>query len=193
MVNFTENEKRALLVLLKDAFTYHNSNSLSKKLNISRVGSMKILKKLEENNILKTINIGKSIVYKINFNDDYVCDVMTFLLSDESNDYKRWKNEFKELFNKNRIVIIFGSALINYSKANDIDLLVIGQENFLMNIINEKQKILSKKIHLINITNKEFLNNLDEKQKSIVEIIKTGIVLYGQSKYVELLKNVKII
>ncbi|MEI6058590.1 MAG: nucleotidyltransferase domain-containing protein [archaeon] len=191
MVKFTENEKRALLIIFKDFSKYYNSNSLSKKLEISRVGTMKILKNLDKNNILKKIVIGKSSVYRINLENDYVRDTMAFLLSDEANNFNRWKNEFKELLEGERVVMMYGSALINYSKANDIDIMVIeNKKSSIIKIINEKQKVLPKKIHLIEISEKEFLDNL-EKQKSIIEIARTAVILYGQSKYVEVMKNVK--
>ena len=157
---------------------------------------MKLLKKLEKNDILKSKVIGKSKVYKINLNSDYVLDMIAFLLSDEANNFKRWKEEFKELFIDGRIVLIYGSAVINYSNANDIDLMVIKENEKslkITKIINEKQKILPKKIHLIDISQERFLENLEKKQKSIIDIVKNAIILYGQAKYVGLIKNVRSI
>ena len=55
------------------------------------------------------------------------------------------------------------------------------------------EKIKNDKIHLINISEKEFLDNLEKRQKSIIEIVRTAIILHGQSKYVEIMKNVKSI
>jgi len=194
MVNLTENEKRALLIIFKDFSSFYNSNSLSKKLGISRVGTMKMLKKLEKNQILIKELIGKSAIFKINFDNDYVLDMIAFLLSDEANKFKRWKDEFKELSGENKVVMIYGSVLVNYSKANDIDLMIIGKSNLSVNkVIMEKQKILPKKIHLISISELEFLASLKKRQKSIVEIARTGIILYGQRKYAGVMKNVKSI
>lgn len=196
MMQFTNNERKALLVIFKDLDNYYNANSLSKKLNISRIGMMKLLKKLKKNDILKSKLIGKSEIYKINLDSDYARDMLAFLLSDEANNFKRWKNEFRELFKGDRIVMIYGSAIVNYSEANDIDLMIVGKTNKLSDInkvISEKQKILPKKIHLIELSQYEFLKNLEEKQNSIMDIVKTAIILYGQFKYVGLIKNVKII
>lgn len=196
MMQFTNNERKALLVIFKDLDNYYNANSLSKKINISRIGMMKLLKKLKKNDILRSKLIGKSEIYKINLDSDYVRDMLAFLLSDEANNFKRWKNEFRELFKGDRIVMIYGSTIVNYSEANDIDLMIVGKTNKLSDInkvISEKQKLLPKKIHLIEISQGEFLKNLKEKQKSIVNAVKTAIILYGQSKYVGLIKNVKII
>jgi len=193
MVQLTENEKKALLILFKDFTSYHNANSLSKTLNISRVGSMKLLKKLKAKEILITKTIGKSTVYKINIKNDYVIDLIAFLLTEEANNFKRWKEEFKELFTNNRIILFYGSAIKDYSKARDIDLMIIrksGESGKIHKIINKKQQMLPKKIHAIDLTLQEFLDNVHNEQAAIIDIIKNAIVLYGQYKYVELLKNV---
>ena len=194
MIQFTENEKKALIIIFRDIENDFNANNLSKKLCITRIGAMKLLKKLEKKEVLKSKIIGKSSIYKINLEDDYIQDMIAFLLSDEANNFKRWKNEFKEVFYDGMIVILFGSTLVNYSKANDIDLMIIGNKSESASInktIRDKQKILPKKIHLINMSEKEFLENLEKKQKAIVDIVKNAIILYGQAKYVRLIKNVK--
>src|SRR3989344_5206527 len=187
MIKFTDNEKKALLIIFKELDNYYNSNSLSKKLNISRIGMMKILKKLKKNGALRSRIIGKSIVYKINLDEDYIQDMISFLLSDEANKFKRWKNEFKELFDGERIVMLYGSAIINYSKARDIDLMILRKKeksSKINKVINEKQKILPKKIHLIDLSQDEFLENLEKKQKAIVDIVKNALIHYGQAKNV---------
>src|SRR3989344_1285930 len=83
-------------------------------LNISHVGAQKILKRLHRENVVISKTIGKSITYKLNFSNDYVANLVTFLLADEANKFKRWKEEFKELFKKDRIVMLFGSTVKDY-------------------------------------------------------------------------------
>lgn len=193
MVRLTNNEKKILLVLFKDLKNYLNSNSISKEIGISRIGSMKILRKLDKEDLLISKLIGKSIVYKLNLQNDYTRQLITFLLSDEANNFKRWKEEFKELFTKDRIIMLYGSTLKDYSKARDIDIMIIrkkGDSGEIHKIISEKQKIIPKKIHAIDLTPEEFLKNIKQKQAAIIDIIKNAVVLYGQNKYVELIKNV---
>ena len=102
MVSLTEKEKEALLVLFKDFAAFYNANSISKVLKISHVGAQKMLKNLLKGGILASMSIGKSIIYKPMLDDDYVQKLMSFLLADEANRHKRWKEEFKELFKKGR-------------------------------------------------------------------------------------------
>ncbi len=193
MVPITQKEKEALLILFKDFSNYYNANSLSKLLGISRVGSMKLLKKLLNKNILKDRIIGKSIVYKLNLEDDYIRKLIAFLLANEADSFKRWKDEFRELFKGERIVMLYGSAIKNYEKARDIDIMIVMEKEEYKEAsraIIKRQKFLSKKIHSMELTTDDFLKNLQEKQKSIINIVKDAIVLYGQDKYVEAIRNV---
>lgn len=193
MAKQTENEKKALLILFKDFLSYYNANSLSNMLGISRIGTMKILKKLEKEELLKSQTIGKSIVYKPNLESDYVRDLLAFLLSDEANNFKRWKEEFKELFKEGRIVMLYGSTIKDYSKARDIDIMIIrkkGEGGEVSKTISKRQQFVSNKIHSIDLTSEEFVNNMKKRQKAIIDIVKSAVVLFGHNKYVELMENV---
>ena len=193
MLSLTKKERELLIILFKDFNSYYNANSISKILGISRVGAQKIFKRLLKENLVKDKKIGKSIIYNINLEDDYARELISFLLVDESNKFKRWKEEFKALFKKDRVVMIYGSILKNYDKARDIDIMVIlKKEDFkeVRDLIKEKQNILPKKIHSVELTADDFTNNIKQKQEAIIDIIKNAIILYGQGKYVEIIKNV---
>ena len=193
MISLTQKERETLLILFKDYTNYYNANSISKILNISHVGAQKIFKRLLKENLIINKKIGKSIIYKLNLEDNYVKQLITFLLADEANNYKRWKEEFKELFKRNRIVLIYGSAIKNYSKAHDIDLMITTRNKDLKEIntiIKEKEQIVPKKIHAIKLTNKDLLTNIKRKDKAMIDIVKNAIVLDGQEKYVEIIESV---
>lgn len=193
MLSLTDKEREAVLVLFKDFTAYYNANSISKLLDISRVGALKMFRRMEENGLVKSQKIGKSIVYKLKLDDDYVKKLISFLLADEANGFKRWKEEFKQLFKKDRIVMLFGSVLRNYEKANDIDLLVAAaraDKKEIDEVIKEKREILPKKLHAIRLTHAELESNIRRKEAAILDIVKSGIVLHGQEEYVEVLKNV---
>ena len=193
MVSLTEKEKEALLILFKDFTAYHNANSISKVLRISRVGALKLFRRLEAHGLLKSQKIGKSIIYKLRLDDDYVKKLIAFLLADEANNFKRWKEEFNRLFRKGAIVMLFGSVLRNYEKANDIDLLVAAAKSDreeINEVLKNKAELLPKRLHTIRLAVSELEQNIKRKEAAILDIVKTGIVLYGQDEYVEILKNV---
>jgi len=193
MAILTEKERKALLILFKDFSSYYNANSLSKKLNISHVGAQKILKRFKEEGLTITKRVGKSIIHKPKIDDDYKQKLMSFLLADEANNFKRWKDEFKDLFRNGRIVMMYGSAIKNYKIASDIDIMVVIKKNEadeVSRIIKKIGKILPKEIHSIKLTEKDLLENIKEKNEAIVDIIKNAIVLYGYDKYLKVVKNV---
>ena len=193
MVSLTKKEREALLILFKDITNFYNANSISKILGISHVGAQKIFKRLREGNLLVSRKIGKSIVYKPRLEDDYVCKLISFLLADEANRFKRWREEFKGLFKKGRIVMMYGSAIKDYAKARDIDIMVVikkGDFREVRKILDEKQELLPKRIHSIELTLADALSNIKKKNEAIIGIIKNAVVLYGQDEYVEIIKNV---
>jgi len=193
MVTLTQKEKEALLILFKDFNNFYNANSISKVLNISHVGAQKIFKRLLKQNLLIDRKIGKSTIYKLKLEDEYAKKLIVFLLADEANNFKRWKEEFKELFKKDRIIMIYGSAIKNYAKANDIDIMIVikkAEYKEIIKIIEKKQNILPKKIHSIELTANDLLQNIKQKKESVIDIVKNAVILYGQDKYVEIIKNV---
>ena len=193
MISLTEKERKALIILFKDFTNYYNANSISKILGISHVGAQKIFKRLLREGIVIGRQIGKSIVYKPRLEDDYVCKLMEFLLVDEANTYfRRWRKEFKELFKKGRIVVMFGSSIKNYEAARDIDIMVVirkGDLKEVRGIISEKQELLPKKIHSIELAKADLIKNIKKREGAIIDIIKHAVVLYGQDGYVEAIKN----
>ena len=194
MTTLTQKERETVLILFKDYTAFYNANSISKVLSISHVGAQKILKRLLQENLLISKTIGKSIIYKLNFNDTYVSQLVAFLLADEANTFKRWKEEFKELFKKERIIMLFGSTVKDYAHANDIDLMIVLKNKEIKQVhvvLKKKEKILPKKLHAIKLTHQDLLENLKKRDKAMVDIVKNAIILYGQEKYVEILKNAK--
>ncbi|MBI4980380.1 hypothetical protein HZC30_02360 [Candidatus Woesearchaeota archaeon] len=193
MANLTQKERETVLLLFKDYTNFYNANSISKVLNISHVGAQKIFKRLLQENWIISKTIGKSITYKINWNDAYVGQLVAFLLADEANNFKRWKEEFKELFKKDRIVMLFGSTIKDYAHARDIDLMLVIKQKDVKEInliLKKKEEILPKKIHAIKLTLKDLSDNLKKKDKAVVDIVKNAIILCGQDRYVEIIKNV---
>ncbi len=193
MLSLTKKERELLIILFKDFTSYYNANSISKILGISHVGAQKIFKRLLKENLVKDKKIGKSIIYKVNLEDDYTRKLISFLLADESNRFKRWKEEFKALFKEDMVVMIYGSIIKDYNKAEDIDImLILKKEDFkeVRDLIKEKQSILPKKIHSIELTTDDLINNIKKRQEAIMNIVKNAIILYGQDDYVELIKNV---
>jgi predicted nucleotidyltransferase len=189
----TRTERKALLMLAKDYTCYYNANSLSKKLGISHVGAQKILKRFYSERLTITKNIGKSIIHRINLDEDYAFQLLSFLLADEANNFRRWREEFRELSASDRIIILFGSVIKNYKEAKDIDLMIVhplDERQEVNKVLAEKNEILPKKLHAIKLTKEDFQKNLKKKEIIFADVIKNSVVLYEQDKFVEVLKTV---
>ncbi|PIN80734.1 hypothetical protein COV11_03415 [Candidatus Woesearchaeota archaeon CG10_big_fil_rev_8_21_14_0_10_30_7] len=192
MVSLTQKERESILVLFKDFSSFYNANSISAPLKMTSVGVQKLFKRLLNANLLISKRIGKSIIYKVNLNDKYVRQLVSFLLADEANNFRRWKEEFGELFKKDRIVLMYGSSIKNYAQANDIDIIIVLRKKEVEEVnkfIKKKKEILPKNLHSIKMTYQDLLENLKKKDKVIIDIIKNSIVLHGHDLYVEVIKN----
>ena len=88
--------------------------------------------------------------------------------------------------------VLFGSVIKDEKSAKDIDILIVADKkdfNKINNKIKDKNKILNKKIHLILQSPDEFKKDINNKNKVMLEIIKSGIVLFGQEKITKILEG----
>lgn len=195
MKGLTKKESEVLLKLLKEFTRDYNANSISKIVNITPRGALKILKNLAKENLIIGRKLGKAVFYKINFDDYYTLKILeTLLISEAREKAARWIYEFKSFFKNTEIVIIFGSIVKNPAKAKDIDLLLVFKKEKnkdLMKSVQEKKAISSKTIHVIKQTPKDLQNNLNKKDPVILSAIKNGFVLHGHNKLLEVIKNVR--
>jgi len=192
----TTNESKVVLRIVKDIEQEYNANNISKVIKISSMGALKILKKLEKDNILVSRKLANISFYNINFENSYAFDYVEFLLKDEaehSSSYiRRWVSEIRRI-KEAEISVIFGSVLRIGDKAKDIDVLfVVKKENFdkLRNEIEKLNQLNDKKIHPIYQTEEDFRKNLIKKDLIILESIK-GIVVFGYKIFLEILKELK--
>ena len=186
------NEQKAMKILFKDMLNQYNSRNLSKLVGISHPGMFKILKNLEKENILKSIKIGNTRVYSIDYTNPISIRMLETILTIEANEYKRWLEEFKSLGPFIDFAILFGSILKDENTARDIDLHIVSDKKNYIEInrlIGERNKLSNKKVHLIFQTPIEFKKDLTDNNKVIIEIIKKGIVLLGQSQFIKLISN----
>ncbi len=198
METTTDPKKRALLVLLKDLSTRHTVTSLAKELKLTRVGTWKILKKLEYNALIKFSHVGmgktSTGLISLNWDNILVEKMLSLYLTEEALAHKRWMHTFAELEKMTDFLILYGSVLYSPREARDIDVIgiVSGGNRFVSadNIVNKIQKIEMKKIHAIMFGQKELLNELKKQNKAFIDALKKGIVLFGQEEYISFMKQV---
>ena len=57
-------------------------------------------------------------------------------------------------------------------------------------IISNIQITQDKKIHAINLTEKELKQELKDKNKAYIEALKKGVVLFGQENFIKFIKEI---
>ncbi len=189
MKEITKAEMDAVLILVKSPEVIYNANSLSKVAGITPMGALKILKRLEQESIVKSKKIGKAITYKVNVEDSYARRYVSLILVREAQHsnpkVRRWINEIKKIKNAD-IIILFGSILEKINPS-DIDiLLVTDQKRFskLQKEIKEINEANIKKIHPMYQTYNDIIKNIKKRDKPVLNAIK-GIVAFGEERFLE--------
>lgn len=197
-INTMDTGHKLICILFKDFSAIHTASSLSKNLNMSRWGVWKILNKLHQDDLLelKMIGPGKTSTQAVylNWNNSLTAKTISYALSLEAEAYARWKFTFADLETKAEVVILFGSILHSPKTAGDIDILLIApQRNMLASesCIQNIQRTQEKKIHATTLSPKEFVQELQKPNKIFLDAIQKGVILFGQDKFIEIIKKVQ--
>lgn len=198
MVPLNNHPQKIITILLKD-FSIHTATSLSQELKISRQGIWKIIKKLEQDELIKLeqIGTGKTNTHRItlNWHNELIEKILSFSLTKEALKQKRWQFNFADLESEVDFLILYGSMLHSPKDANDIDIIgIVSQEKKLANIGNiilKIQETQPKKIHSINLTKKEFQQEIKKPNKAYLEAVKKGVILFGQDHFIKFIKDLQ--
>ena len=185
MKDITSNEMIFVLNILKSPEISYNANSMAKAIGISRMGALKIAKKLEKENILISKELGKAKFYSLNLKSDYAKEYVKFLLKREAEQahpyVKVWIEDIRKIKSAGA-AILFGSVLRKYKEAGDIDvMLIINPKAYkgAQKEISEIDALNTKKIHPLYQTKNDFIKNLKKEDKPLLSAIK-GIAVFGE-------------
>lgn len=187
-----KNEMLFVSSILKNPKEEYNANSLARLMKISAMGSLKIARKLEKEEIIKSRKVGRANIYRINFND-YSKQYINFLLKKEINEtnpyIKRWVRDLEKIKSANAI-ILFGSVLTKGEGANDIDALIIVNQNNIKKVKKEIESLNSindKKVHPVFQTKQDLAKHLKEDNKMILNALR-GLYISGADIIMEILE-----
>lgn len=190
--------ERVLAILIKEPFIVHTITSLAKTLKITRQGLWKTIGKLNEDKIISLKTIGKSktsiATIGINWNTPLAEKEISLILTKEAWEYERWINNFSELSGYTNFVILFGSILHNPEDANDIDILAIVKKSCFEQAekaVSKAQISQLKKIHFIDLSEKEFHDELISGNKAYLDALKKGVILSGIDEYINFIRTLK--
>ena len=188
-----KNTKKIILYLLRN-LELVNINQISKLLNISVGSSFKILKQLEENNLVLCLNLGNAKFYQINLRNEETIKWCEILLLEERRNLKGYSKIYAEeiqKFEHAELIILFGSVL-NNKDFNDVDVLFITNKpkevtKFCLNL----SKVRTKPVVPLILNKEDFIKEIKKKKEVILTILKKGVILRGESNFIGVLKNVK--
>ena len=188
-----KNIKKILLYLLRN-LDLININQISKNLNISVGSAFKILKKLEESTIVTSQSLGNAKFYQINLNNKEAVKLCELLLLEEKRNLKSYSKLYSEelqKFQKAELIVLFGSIL-NNKEFNDVDVLFITNKpkevtKFCLNL----SKIRTKPVVPLILKKEDLIKEIKNKKEVILDILKRGIIIKGESVFLEVIKNAK--
>lgn len=193
MKDITTNEMLFVLSIFKSPEKEYNASNMAQHLGISPMGALKIAKRLERESILKSKQIGKARIYRINMKNDFAKEYIKFLLKREAERApayaKVWINELRKIKNADT-AILFGSVL-RKREVNDVDaLLVTNQKRFskLKKEVEDINLINIKRLHPMYQSKKDIKANIKKEDKALLNAIK-GIVAFGEDKLINLIEK----
>jgi len=190
----TANQKKILRFLSSSTRDY-SINEISKICKITPNGTYKILKKMEENNIVIPHKIANIKSYKLNFDDEKTQKIVELSLIPE-NIHKKInarREDFNPLSKETLACIIFGSYIDPKNKPNDLDVLFILEKkkyNKYKDLLNKIRETTPITIHDVVQTMEDFEKNITIQDKIVKKTLFDGIVLWGFESISEAIKNV---
>ncbi len=194
MHGVTANDLRVMDFLVRHFRERHSINGIASQLGFSPNGAYKILKKLEQMHALIPEKIGNAIYYKAHLESETGNTLAAYVLSQHKLDtYARVQAVDLEKMKKDALsIVIFGSVLTKGTEAGDIDVLIILEKKNLRKIqgsLHELKEIKPKRIHEVYQTPEDLVRNIKKDDEVILDIIKTGKILWGSGIIVEAIKN----
>jgi DNA-binding Lrp family transcriptional regulator len=187
----TQNEKKVLKILLT-AFEDYSINQIARLAKLSPNGAYKILKKFRNEGILKSKQIANIKSYSLDFDNEKTGNILQYALIPKLEGRIKFRfDDLKELKKITLASIMFGSYIDLKKEPNDLDILfIIDTKHYKTYKENSTRifKTIPIKVHDILQTEKDFKENIAKKDKVLIDILKTGKILWGHDKIIDLIE-----
>jgi len=196
---FSKNTLRVVEFLLRSSMEQYNINQVAREVRISPAGSYKILKNLEKNGILVSKKLGNAIYYSLDLSRKETQSLCELVLIEnrkrvlDSNSYaKVYAGDMKDAEKFSSILILFGSILEN-KKFRDVDVLFIVTKKDVKKVNDFCLKLSSvrpRQVTPLMMTEGDLKNNIRNKDKVVLDILRKGVVLHGEDRLIKLIGSV---
>jgi DNA-binding Lrp family transcriptional regulator len=176
-----------------------NVNQISRELKISVGSAYKILKSLEKKGVLVSQQIGNGIYYVLNL-DNKEAENITELVLIESRNKSLSKNSHALIYAKDlkdaeklsKAIILFGSILSS-KDTKDVDVLFIidkGESRAVEDFCIRLSNLRPKSVNPMLMTMADFTANIGKQDKVITDILRKGVILFGEDVLINTLRGV---
>src|SRR3989338_6962862 len=190
-----KNTAKLILFLLRSIERFgYNTNQLSKLLNMSVGSAFKILKELEKNNIVISQTIGTAVNYTLNFDNPETVKLCELLLLEKKrllSGYVKLYGDSLQKFESAELIILFGSVLTK-KEYRDVDVLFVTKKSKeVYTFCLELSKIRTMPVVPLILTKEDLVNEGKKKKDAIVSLLQEGVILRGESVFVEVMNRVQ--
>ncbi len=168
MLSLSDNEFSVISFLVRNFTERLTIRNVAQKLNFSAAGVFNILKKLEKHNIVVGEKLGTGLFYSINLENKIAEHLAAIVL----------------LYSDDKIEKI-NIELLKQAKAAIFDkksLLLITDNVTVLDISIPNVEVIAK-------TEDEVVGLIRKKDSVMLQLLKKGIVLFGEDKFVGIIKN----
>ena len=167
MLSLSDNEFSVISFLVRNFTERLTIRNIAQRLDFSAAGVFNILKKLEKQGIVVGEKLGTGLFYSMNFDNRIAEHLAAIVLvySEEkiSINIEQLKQAKSAIFDKKNLLLVTDSmTLLNISIPN---------------------------INIIAKTEEEVAGLLKKRDQETLQLLKKGIVLLGEDKFVEIIKN----
>lgn len=188
-----KNTERIIMYLLRNVNQFgYNINQIAKLNKISVGSAFKILKELEKDKIIIKKEISNASHYKLNLDNDETKKLCELLLLTEKRNLKGYAKLYADDIVKfdAELIIIFGSVLKRKS-FNDVDVLFLTDKTKKVNnFCLEISKVRTKPVVPLIMKKEDLIKTIKQEKEAILGMIREGVVLKGESIFVEVIKDV---
>ena len=189
-----KNTAKVILFLLRNTDKLgFNINQMAKLNKISVGSAFKILKGLEKDRLIIKNEISNASHYKLDLDNPETTKLCELLLLAEKRSLKGYAKVYADELVKCEdagVIMIFGSVLRG-KEFNDVDVLFVTNQTKKVNdFCLEISKVRTKPIVPLIMRLEDLVKALKQRKEVIISLIQEGIVLRGESLFVEAIKNV---
>lgn len=189
----SKNTKKILNFILRQE-SLKNINQISKELKISVGSAFNILKDLESKDFIISENLGNAIYYKINFENKELIKILELILIEEKRLLKGKPKIYSNDLDKfDCSMILFFGSILKSNNFNDVDVLFLDCDvKKVSKFCLEISKVRSKPVVPLVLKRNDLVKEIKNKKKSILEIVKTAVVLKGELNFIEVIRDAKL-